>query len=131
MGAGTSSPVPWLLFCKCLSVANLGVVAVLFVTAGALVQAGELIDIHGVAAIALHVTSGVLTLTLAGLARSRRHGWWAAGLAFALFVFSFVQAYLGEGPTLDSHVPGALAVTIASVWLVSWLFGRDRVKVDA
>lgn len=117
---------PWLVFSRFLALATVAVVAVLFVTAGSVIQAGEFLDIHGGAAIALHVVTGVLTVTLAGLARQRRHGWWAAALALGLFAFSFVQAYLGKGHTLSVHVPGALLITAASVWLTVWLFSRPR-----
>lgn len=126
MTAATTSDSLLLLSSRCLAAATLGVVTVLFVTAGELIQAGELRDIHGGAAIALHVVSGALALTLSGLAQRRQYGWWAAGLAFALFGFSFVQAYLGKGFTLALHIPGALAVTVASMWLLLWLFGRNR-----
>lgn len=116
----------WLVSSRCLALATVAVVAVLFVTAGSLIQAGEFLDIHGGAAIALHVLTGGLTLTLAGLARQRSYGWWAAGLALLLFAFSFLQAYLGESGSLAVHIPGALLVAAASVWLTSWLFARSR-----
>lgn len=120
-----SKTAPWLVSSRCLALATVAVVAVLFVTAGSVVQTGELLDIHGGAAIALHVVTGVLTVTLAGLAR-QGHGWWSAALALGLFVFSFVQAYLGKGYTLSVHIPGALLVAAASIWLTSWLFLRPR-----
>jgi hypothetical protein len=117
---------PWLICSRCLAIATVVVVAVLFVTAGALIQAGEFRDIHGGAAIALHVVTGVLTVTLAGLARQRRYGWPAMAVSLGLFVFSFVQAYLGKSHTLGVHVPGALLATAASIWLACWLFARPR-----
>lgn len=120
-----------LLASRCLALLTVAVVAVLFLTAGALVQAGELIDVHGGAAIALHVVTGLLTVTLAILARQRGQGWWAAGVACALFAYSFVQAYLGSGPTLGIHVPGAMLITVASIWLVFWLFTRQRPAPNA
>jgi hypothetical protein len=120
-----------LLAARCLAALTLAVVAVLFVTAGELVQAGNLLEVHGGAAIALHVTTGLLTLTLAALARQRGQGWGATAVALALFAYSFLQAYLGEGPTLAIHVPGALLVAGASVWLVFWLFARQRSAASA
>lgn len=120
-----------LLAARCFAALTLAVVAALFVTAGELVQAGNLLEVHGAAAIALHVTTGLLTLTLAALARQRSQGWGAAAVALALFAYSFLQAYLGEGPTLALHVPGALLVAMASGWLVFWLFARQRSAASA
>lgn len=120
--ARRSSQGPWLLASRAFAVATLGVIAALFGTAGVLIQSDQLKDVHGAAAIALHVVTAGLTLALGGLAVSRERGWWTAGLAGALFVFTFVQAYLGEGATLAIHVPGALAVVAAAVWLTAWLF---------
>ena len=120
-----------LLAARCLSVVTLAIVAVLFVTAGELIQAGSLLEVHGGAAIALHVSSGLLTLALGALARERGQGWGAAVVALVLFVYSFVQAYLGEGATLAIHIPGALLVAVASAWLVFWLFARQRSAASA
>jgi hypothetical protein len=116
----------WLVVSRCLAVTVVAVVAVLFITAGQLVQSHRLENVHGAAAIALHVASGALALALLALARRRRCEWWAAVLAVALFGYSFVQAYLGKGDTLSAHIPGALLVAAASIWLVCWLFGRRR-----
>jgi apolipoprotein N-acyltransferase len=105
---------------------TVAVVAVSFITAGQLIQRQHLVDVHGYAAIALHVSSGVLALALIGLAQSTRRGWGAAILAVVLFAYTFLQAYLGEGRTLYLHIPGALLVAGASVWLTAWLFtSRD------
>lgn len=125
------SPDPWLLASRVFAVATLGVVAALFGTAGVLIQSHQLKDVHGAAAIALHVVTAGLTLALGGLAVSRERGWWTAGLAGALFVFTFVQAYLGEGATLAIHIPGALAVVTATVWLTAWLFSTAPAAVPA
>ena len=116
----------WLTASRCLAALTVAVVVILFVTAGALIQAHQFEDVHGAAAIALHVSTGALAVALAGLAWQRRTGWWAAGLAAALFAFTFVQAYLGDGTTLAAHVPGALLVTATSISLTCWLFGRRR-----
>ncbi|ANI41630.1 hypothetical protein [Mycolicibacterium vaccae] len=119
---------PWLLASRVFAVLTVAVVVVLFGTAGRLVQAHQLEDFHGAAAIALHVVSGGLLVALAGLAYERRRGWWAAALACALLVYSFVQAALGESEMLSLHIPGALAVSAATFWLTAWLFfgWRDR-----
>ncbi|WP_307786933.1 hypothetical protein [Mycolicibacterium mengxianglii] len=104
--------------------ATVGVVVVLFVTAGSVVQVQRFLDIHGYAAIALHVFSGALSLSLLALASQRKHGWWAAGLAVVLFAYSFVQAYLGKTASLYMHIPGSLMVAAASISLAVWLLAQ-------
>lgn len=127
---------PFLLTARGFAVTTVVVVIGLFGTAGALVQAGELKDVHGAAAIILHVATGGLMVALAGLAYSRRRGWWTAVVAGAIFIFSFIQAALGEGRTLGIHVPGSLLIVAGTVWLTAWLFSpatadsRDAVVRD-
>jgi hypothetical protein len=122
----TSRVTLWLTIARACAVAVLLNVAVLFVTAGMLVQEGSLEEVHGGAAIALHVFTGGLALALLALAAQRRHGWWAASSAVVLFVYTFLQAYLGKGRTLYLHIPGAFLVIIVSVWLAAWLFLRQH-----
>lgn len=126
---------PFLLTSRFFAVATIVVIVALFGTAGALVQAGELKDVHGTAAIVLHVVTGGLMVALAGLAYSRKRGWWAAVVAFVILTFSFVQASLGEGPTLGIHVPGSLLIVAGTVWLTAWLFSsaaaQDRAAPPA
>jgi hypothetical protein len=112
---------PFLITSRFFALATVAVVIVLFGTAGALVQAGELKNIHGAAAIVLHVVTGGLMVALAGLAYSRQRGWWAAVVAGVIFAFSFVQAALGEGATLGLHVPGSLVIVSGTIWLTVWL----------
>ncbi|MEH3141345.1 MAG: hypothetical protein PGN37_14440 [Mycobacterium kyogaense] len=45
-----------------------------------------------------------------------------AGLAF---VYSFIQAALGEGDLLKFHIPGALLMVVAVVWVTAWLFSSS------
>lgn len=118
---------PFVLTARFFAVATIVVVIALFGTAGALVQSGELEDVHGAAAIVLHVVTGGLMVALAGVAYSRGRGWWSAVLAFVIFAFSFVQASLGEGPTLRFHVPGSLVIVVGTVWLTVWLFSAAAV----
>lgn len=113
---------PWLRVARVFAVLTVGVVIMMFVTAGEIVQYQRLENLHGAGAIALHVTSGGLLVGLAGLAYERRTNWWTAVLAGALFVFTFVQAALGEKTMLALHIPGALAVTATAVWLTAWVF---------
>lgn len=129
-GARTSSK-PFLVTARGFALATIAVVVVLFVTAGELVQADALEDLHGGAAIALHVVTAGLTAALAGLAYSRGRGWWAAAVAGLVLVYSFVQAYLGDEGMLNLHIPGALFIVVATVWLTAWLFSpsaTDRVR---
>ena len=66
---------PFLLTSRFFAVATFVVVVALFGTAGALVQSGELKEVHGASAIVLHVVAGGLMVALAGLAYSRGRGW--------------------------------------------------------
>lgn len=116
-----TSSRPFLITARAFALATVAVVVVLFGTAGALVQAGELKDFHGTAAIVLHVVTGGLMVALAGLAYSRRRGWWTAVVAAVIFMYSFIQAALGEGATLGIHVPGSLVIVIGAIWLTVWL----------
>ena len=125
-----TSTRPFLLTARFFALATVAVV-VLFGTAGALVQLGELKDVHGSAAIALHVVTGGLTVALAGLAYSRQRGWWAAVVAGVIFAFSFLQAALGEGTTLRLHVPGSLLIVAGTVWLTVWLLSPAAADATA
>jgi hypothetical protein len=116
-----TSSRPFLLTARFFALVTVAVVVVLFGTAGALVQAGELKEVHGAAAIVLHVVTGGLTVALAGLAYSRGRGWWAAVVAAVIFAFSFVQAALGEEATLRIHIPCSLLIVAGSIWLTVWL----------
>lgn len=116
-----TSPRPFLITARAFALATVAVIVVLFGTAGTLVQAGELKDVHGAAAIVLHVVTGGLMVALAGLAYSRRRGWWTVVVAAVIFMYSFIQAALGEGATLRIHVPGSLVIVIGAVWLTAWL----------
>lgn len=116
------SPALWLLLSRIFAVLTVLVVLGSFVTAGLLIQEARALDVHGAAAIALHVTTGLLALSLAGLAMRQRSHWWAPGLAFVLFAYSFLQAWLGKGMTIYLHIPGALLVSVAAVWLTAWVF---------
>lgn len=98
-----------------------------FVTAGNLVGTGvtgSVEEIHGTGAIALHVLTG-LTAVAAGLHwRATRGPLWPTVLAAVVFADSFVQAATGDGQTLALHVPGAMVLTVGSVWVLAWSFTR-------
>lgn len=122
---GPTEARPFLLVARVLAVATIAVVVTLFGTAGRVVAAHELVDVHGFAAIALHVTLGGLMVATAGLAYARRRGWWTSALAGVAFVYSFIQAALGEGATIGIHILGSLIVVFSTVWLTAWLFSAS------
>ncbi|WP_052337097.1 response regulator transcription factor [Nocardioides alkalitolerans] len=74
---------------------------------------------HGTASIALHVVTGLLTLSLGVLARSTGRGWWACLVAGVVFVHTFVQGSLSDA--LAYHVVGGLLVAAAPLVLLTWL----------
>lgn len=96
-----------------------------FVTAGELVaHSGASPDVHGGGAIVLHVITGLTTLAAAMHWRKRHTAVWPALVAGLVFVFSFVQAALGDIGAMWAHVPGALVLTVGAVWVAAWSFGR-------
>lgn len=116
----------WLLVCRIIASLTVVVVIGSFTTAGLLMQGNDAKEVHGAAAIALHVFSGVLCLCLAGLASRERRHWWAVGVSFLVFAYSFLQAYWGEDGTLSLHIPGAFFVAAAVVGLTVWLFAAGQ-----
>ncbi len=99
-----------------------------FITAGDLVTRGgggeAVAGIHATGAIVLHVVTGLATIAAALVWRLRGAPLWPAVLAAVVFVLTFVQAYFGGYSTLYVHVPGAMILTVGSVWLLIWSFGR-------
>jgi uncharacterized membrane protein YozB (DUF420 family) len=79
-------------------------------------------EVHETGAVVLHVLSGLTTIAAVVLWRRRRTPLWPALLSAVVFVLTFVQAYLGDDETLYLHVPGALILTVGSVWLLAWSF---------
>lgn len=117
----------WLTTARVFAVLSVLVVCVSFTTAGFLVGRGEAKDIHGYAAIALHVATAGLTVGLAGFVYERRRHWWAVVVAALLLIYTFIQAALGEGSSLYLHIPGALLVAATTVFLTVWLFTSNAV----
>ncbi|MBK1783817.1 hypothetical protein [Prauserella cavernicola] len=125
-----TSPVKsWLVAARLFAVLTVATVVLLFGTAGVLVQQNEALDLHGTGALLLHVTSGLLTLTLAFLAWRGAVSWIGAVVAGVLLLLSLVQASLGSADSLNLHVPGAFVITAMAVGLAVWLFAR-RTKAD-
>lgn len=115
---------PWLTAARILAVLSVAAIVLIFVTAGRLVEDDVGKDIHGAGAIALHVTTGLWAVALALLAQRSGGPWWAPVTAALVFAASFLQAWLGEQGDLLLHVPGALVLTVGTVWVTAWLFLR-------
>jgi len=92
-----------------------------FLSAGRMLVGEDAVGGHGAGAIALHVTTGLL-LAATVLHGRRTRVWWPAALAAAVFVLTFVQAWLGSHDAVAVHVPLALVVTAGTVWLTAWSF---------
>lgn len=92
-----------------------------FLSAGRMLVGEDAVGGHGAGAIALHVTTGLL-LVATVLHGRRTRVWWPAALAAAVFVLTFVQAWLGSHDAVAVHVPLALVVTAGTVWLTAWAF---------
>lgn len=93
-----------------------------FVTAGQLFPEGGPKDLHSGGAIVLHILTGVVAI-VAWLHRRNTSGpVWPTVLGAVVFVLSFVQAYTGGYDTLWIHVPGAMVLTVGSVWVAVWAF---------
>ncbi len=102
-----------------LTVANL---AYQFVTAGQLFPEGASVELHAAGAIVLHVLSGLAAIAAFLLWRSSGGALWPTVLAAVVFVLTFVQASTGNYEELWIHVPGALVLTVGSVWVAAWSF---------
>ena len=92
-----------------------------FVSAGRMLVGEDAGGGHGAGAIGLHVTAGLL-LVATVLHGRRTRVWWPAALAAAVFLLTFVQAWLGSHDAVAVHVPLALVVTAGTVWLTAWSF---------
>lgn len=106
-----------LIAARCAVVLSLASLAGLFLTAGQLVDSGDGLDLHGTAAVVLHITTGLLALLLVVRAVLTRTGVWAAATAVVLFALTFFQAALGSPLTVDAHVAGSLAAVVLCTWL--------------
>ena len=92
-----------------------------FLSAGRMLVGEDAVGGHGAGAIALHVTTGLLLVATVLHGRHTRV-WWPAALTAAVFVLTFVQAWLGSHDAVAVHVPLALVVTAGTVWLTAWSF---------
>lgn len=100
-----------------------------FVTAGQMLPRGGPEELHAAGAIVLHVASGLAVVAAFLLARATGGPWWPTVLAAVVFVLTFVQAWTGSYAPLAVHVPGAIVLTVGSVWVAAWAWmvvGRTR-----
>ena len=94
-----------------------------FASAGRLLSQDGGMDAHGAGAIALHVVGALLVV--ATLLHARAGGErWPVVLSVAVLVAGFVQAALGDAGNMTAHVPGALVLTVGTVWITAWAFRR-------
>jgi hypothetical protein len=88
-----------------------------FVTAGRMLSGDQ--APHGAGAIALHVATFLLLATT--LLHARAGGArWPVAVSAAVFVAGFLQAALGSAGNMVAHVPGALVLTVGTVWVTAW-----------
>jgi hypothetical protein len=93
-----------------------------FATAGRLLGGADVLGAHGAGAIALHVTTGLLLAAVALHWRRSRGPIWPVALAWLVFLATFGQAALGSAANMAAHVPGAMVLTVGTVWLTVWAF---------
>ncbi len=108
------------------SFASLAALLWQFATAGQLIAGEDLTTLHGIGAVALHVTTG-LTLVAAFLHWRRTHADQPVLIVAAVvFVLTFVQAALGSAGNMAVHVPGALVISVGVAWLAAWSLRAHR-----
>jgi uncharacterized membrane protein YhhN len=95
-----------------------------FITAGQLFPSGGPERVHAGGAIVLHLVSGLAAVAVFLHHRASGGAWWPTVLAVVVFGLTLVQAATGGRDHLAVHVPGAMIVTVGSVWLATWLFTR-------
>ena len=89
-----------------------------FVSAGRILSGTDAVGGHGAGAIALHVTT--FLLVVATLLHARPRGArWPAAVSAAVFIATFVQAAIGSDGNINVHVPGALLLTVGTIWVTA------------
>lgn len=91
-----------------------------FVTAGQMIPQGGPEELHAAGAIVLHVGSGLAVVAAFLVGRAARGPWWPAVLAAVVFALTFAQAWTGSYGPIAVHVPGAILLTVGSVWITAW-----------
>jgi hypothetical protein len=82
--------------------------------------------VHGSGAIAFHVLSALMLISAAMLWRATRGSIWPTAISALVFLIGLLQAYLGDIGVLSVHVPLALALTLGTVWVLTWSFLGGR-----
>ncbi|EXF25106.1 hypothetical protein BG28_01820 [Nesterenkonia sp. AN1] len=121
-----TSPHLLLVLVRGLCLINLGALGLLFGSAGLYIQDFRGLDVHGLGAIGLHVTSGLLAVALLLMVKVSKTGRVPTVLAVATFGLSFLQAAIGSTMTLAGHVSGALLLTVMLTWVTAWAFSSRR-----
>lgn len=121
---GTTVPVTLTTF-RALAVLTVAVLAWQFGTAAGLITGGGDAP-HETGAIVLHVLTGLLAAAALWHRATAGGPLWPTVLAVVLFALTFVQAYFGSMSGLIVHLPGALVLTVGTVWLAAWSFQRVR-----
>lgn len=109
-----------------LALLTLANIAVLFVSAGVVVERASWLGVHGFSGIVIHVFSGLLAVALGVRTWLTRTGVIPAVLAGLLFVLTFPQAAAGSYATMTLHISGSLVLTLLAAWLTAWTFGLRR-----
>ena len=94
------------------------------VTAGQLMSGNEAAEsLHGGGALVLHVLSALTTAAAFLHWRATGGPVWPVALSAAVFVVSFLQAYVGSHGPMSVHVPLALILLTGAVWVLVWAVG--------
>jgi hypothetical protein len=94
-------------------------------TAGRYLSEGTGYDLHKYGAVAVH--GATLLLVAATFLHARAGGpRWPVVVSALVFVCTFVQAAVGHAQNLSAHVPGALVLTVGTVWVTAWAFQRHH-----
>ena len=118
--ATTSTPLRVLQASAALSVLTL---LLQFVTAGRLLPAEpaeSLVQIHAAGALVLHVVAFVAVAAAFWMYRKASAPVSLPVLAAVVLAAGFVQAYYGNRDTMWAHIPGAMVLTVGTVWLLIW-----------
>ena len=94
-----------------------------FVTAGGLLPdepAESLVETHAAGALVLHVVAFLTAAAAFWLHRKAGAPVSLTVLAVVVFAAGFVQAYYGNRDTLWAHIPGAMILTVGTVWILVW-----------
>ena len=116
--AATSAPTTLLRAFQVLAALTVLSVLYQFVTAGQLVTGNAPVDPHGLGALVLHVLSGLTAVTAVLLWRKGSATPRLAILAVVVFLFTFLQAWLGSHGSLRTHIPGAMLLTVGVTWVL-------------